>query len=124
MLDKTGVSGGLAELEKALKQGWEEFSGEEQKRPRAGEPVALEVPLKAAEPREQPRESQTLAAAMAEVSREEEAARNAAVAAAPPRPAGYGQQNRVSSLTRISAMSPLKQAVVWKEILDTPRGLS
>jgi len=129
VLDKTGVSEGLAELEKAFKQGWEDFSGEEKKRPGVGEAVAADVPLNRAEPQDPPQEIRTLVAEMENLAA---AALGEALppggtapgeAVAPPS-RRYGHQDRYSPLARISTMSPLKQAVVWKEILDTPRGLS
>jgi hypothetical protein len=129
VLDKTGVSGGLAELEKALKQGWDDFSGEEQKRPPAGEPASATMPLKTSKPDEPPRAPQTLVAEMAEQAAASQEAALPAGGTGPEAPVsvpsrGYGHQTQVSPLARIGAMSPLKQAVVWKEILDTPRGLS
>ena len=129
VFNKAGVSDGLAELEKALKKGWEEFSGDEQKRPGVGEPVAADVPLTRAEPPAPPQETRTLVAEMGDQTaapREAVLSTGEAseVPAAPSPVRRYGHQDRVSTLARIGAMSPLKQAVVWKEILDTPRGLS
>jgi flagellar motility protein MotE (MotC chaperone) len=129
VLDKAGVSEGLAGLEKALKQGWEELSGETEKRPGVGEPVSSSIPLKKGEPQVPVQEIKTL---VAEMEDQAAAAREAVlsaegtseVSAAPTPVRRYGHQETVSPLARIGAMSPLKQAVVWKEILDTPRGLS
>lgn len=129
VLDKAGVSDGLAELEKAFKQGWEELSGEEKKRPGVGEAVAADVPLNRTESPVPPQEIRTLVEEMdnlATAAREEALAPEGTAPGAPvaPLPRGYGHQDRYSPLARIGTMSPLKQAVVWKEILDTPRGLS